>query len=664
MQGSIVRTLAWSLTILAMLGVSALLATPREAGACGGTPPPPRPFCNKGYSFAKNVPAVVFCTPPTAFVPINTFHFLSLTEANPQMPVCPPGPHTVTMSVTLLCAPPPSTGPVVFGPFPIVANAPTFIPIVLATPCVTRTCVLSIVSTVTLSDGTTLTQRGDVEVCIVEEDPSQSPPGVPRLDLENLALDGLTNIHPGDQGGVPYRLTNNDLDESVTVIIRADTNNTSRQPGEASGSPVREAYAFADPGDGDDWPVRISTNLPPGECIPLPPDPQNQTLSEDFSDPITLGPGESFDFEVIARPWGMCADGSCVESNVKAEGLFEFGDPALACASALYWADATKEPDYLWADSGKTVDVFVDELGPFIELPGQPRPDPTDLVLVGFPPPLPLNINVNGLPLPAEVFPESELLRPFYGRHTMNIFPFNPGDFQVDSFFDIEYRIDFQGGPGPGGQFQTELLSMDLIGGAPVGFENLAPLGMGELRVLRDLGGGDFQVDSFFDITYQISGYGQDDFGQWLPLQIFSAQTSPIPGTSSAIVQLSGSFGGVPVAPADAGLGPAPAAGDLPSTSAGPIRPATDRGVAPGAIIGVQIFTDVRAFARSAPVPGCVGDINGDGFTDVFDFGDLTAAFGSMPGDPNWNPNADIVPDGQIDVFDFAELTADFGCTP
>ncbi len=80
---------------------------------------------------------------------------------------------------------------------------------------------------------------------------------------------------------------------------------------------------------------------------------------------------------------------------------------------------------------------------------------------------------------------------------------------------------------------------------------------------------------------------------------------------------------------------------------------------------GTTVPTPISfSFETEAPVPACAGDITGDGATDVFDFSALAAAFGSSPGDANWNPDADIVADGVIDVFDFSTLAADFGCTP
>ena len=57
---------------------------------------------------------------------------------------------------------------------------------------------------------------------------------------------------------------------------------------------------------------------------------------------------------------------------------------------------------------------------------------------------------------------------------------------------------------------------------------------------------------------------------------------------------------------------------------------------------------------------GCIGDINGDGVTDLADLGILLANFGCVgiacPGD--------IVPNGIVDLSDLGALLADFGCTP
>jgi hypothetical protein len=55
------------------------------------------------------------------------------------------------------------------------------------------------------------------------------------------------------------------------------------------------------------------------------------------------------------------------------------------------------------------------------------------------------------------------------------------------------------------------------------------------------------------------------------------------------------------------------------------------------------------------------GDIDGDNEVTLFDFGALVRAFGSAPGDENWNPNADLDGDEEVSLFDFGILVETFG---
>jgi hypothetical protein len=61
-----------------------------------------------------------------------------------------------------------------------------------------------------------------------------------------------------------------------------------------------------------------------------------------------------------------------------------------------------------------------------------------------------------------------------------------------------------------------------------------------------------------------------------------------------------------------------------------------------------------------------LGDINGDGKVDVTDVAMVSAAFGSYPGHPRWNPACDINRDNRIDVQDLAKVSKNFGkfCPP
>lgn len=58
---------------------------------------------------------------------------------------------------------------------------------------------------------------------------------------------------------------------------------------------------------------------------------------------------------------------------------------------------------------------------------------------------------------------------------------------------------------------------------------------------------------------------------------------------------------------------------------------------------------------------GLLGDIDGDGDTDLQDLAFMLAAFGSSTGDPNFNPAADIDGNGAITLQDLAFLLAEFG---
>jgi len=112
---------------------------------------------------------------------------------------------------------------------------------------------------------------------------------------------------------------------------------------------------------------------------------------------------------------------------------------------------------------------------------------------------------------------------------TTSLTPLGGGDFQIDSFFDVFFEVSVGGEafepqanqgsmttriplipvPMPPGQtFDTEILSMSLsgdLGGIPVEYR-LSPTSKstGQAEV-TDLGGGDFQVDSFFDVFFEVS---------------------------------------------------------------------------------------------------------------------------------------------------------------
>jgi peptidoglycan/xylan/chitin deacetylase (PgdA/CDA1 family) len=55
------------------------------------------------------------------------------------------------------------------------------------------------------------------------------------------------------------------------------------------------------------------------------------------------------------------------------------------------------------------------------------------------------------------------------------------------------------------------------------------------------------------------------------------------------------------------------------------------------------------------------GDLNNDGKVSIQDLVILSNAYGSKPGDANWNPNADIDNDGKVDLTDLTLLCINYG---
>jgi len=59
--------------------------------------------------------------------------------------------------------------------------------------------------------------------------------------------------------------------------------------------------------------------------------------------------------------------------------------------------------------------------------------------------------------------------------------------------------------------------------------------------------------------------------------------------------------------------------------------------------------------------PVLEGDLNGDGYVDIFDAVKVAIAFGSQYGDPNYDLIADINKDGIVDIFDMVVVAIHYG---
>jgi hypothetical protein len=82
----------------------------------------------------------------------------------------------------------------------------------------------------------------------------------------------------------------------------------------------------------------------------------------------------------------------------------------------------------------------------------------------------------------------------------------------------------------------------------------------------------------------------------------------------------------------------------------------------------VSANNSVTVWLGGTPSSLYPGDIDGDGKVDIKDIATAAKAYGSRPGDLNWNPIADVTgdigePDGKVDILDLAFIAIHYGDT-
>ena len=588
--------LAWvcRAALVALTGALGVIAGAPDARACGGTPPPP--LCGYTLVISKAAPGPLLLTGGGTFT-LPVLVYFRVDEWPMGSGVCPTPPHSITVSASINC---PGLPPVFSSAMFTVTSQRAFVIIPLQItlpPGPPRLCNVVGNATVTLSNGVVLNATGDTAVCIVE--PSPSDPTVPRLDLQPLTP-SVVESHPGDHGRFMFRITNNDPVESFIGTLEANSKQTSRLPLQIGGpsSPDAGPFAVSEPFSGDNFPIAWGDEMM-DPCLPLPPDPHNPAVPTIARD-IVLAPGESMDVELVTRSWGMCADGSCSEKVLVYEGLFSDGSPGFACTGVAFGANSDIMPAYDCLDGGAvTKEETPAPLFPLVVTDGAPGPGVGWRVDTIF---QTVQALANGAPSTA-IQTLTSTLNDEYARNVTTA-QFIPPPPLFDSFFQVVYDIHFQPHPGKGGSEEVALESFFFVPGAPNGYAHLAPFAMGTASV-TSINSGGFAVDSFFDISYQLSARAQlADSTQSVPIEIVSLELQSV-GPNTVRV-----FAGMTVSPP---------ASDGEEGAEG----------APGPLVSaLRITHDVRGFARPSQLSTpCPGDYNGD---NVVDFDDLAIVLGGF----------------------------------
>lgn len=589
------KSLKWSLSCICVALIVTFFGLQNRSesvDACGGDP---TPFCGKALAFSYEIPKSV-CDPGDGSdicIDIETVTWFNVIEFPPGSGICPPGPYRGTLEFSIVC----DDGTVLFQTVDIpdvpLGYSVNVVSLKLPSTGVTpRKCTVDGSLVVTFGDGMVLRSRPKPKcICInpcVRKDPDG--PALPRLEICNLTP-GVAFVAGGDQTGHRYRICNNDPDAFFRGVLCVKSCNESRRPLDESSVPAppgSRPVAVSAPVEADDFPIAFGDVLG-GECIRLP-DPL-KSIEPTLKREIILAPCEWIEVDVIVRPWGMCANGSCGSVTVELDG--HFADSTMsqgrACTTAVVAVDSRVPPQFVWPDSGVITQVVPNPQRPDTvvlrvpDIPQAPIPAgaeiPIEMVSMQLQSAQPIQVEfqqTHAAPLNSDLADGHSRLET---QNFMEPFQIAPGG---DVFFDVftELRI---GQPG------DNLSITNLVSSAEGGL--VGPdhpfTGMFEAFVPA---GGDFDVDSFFDITYQAIGTA------WLLDPLNPQQPVPLPLTPFAGEILPGP------APGTVGL-------QL-QLQAVVLNPGQGGGrgvVGPGGpeIVQVDIYQDFRGFVRPGPVVTC-----------------------------------------------------------
>jgi len=523
--------------VLAICVLAAVVLAPEPAASCEGDPPPPS--CGKTLVLALGNPDVLVAGTADT-VNIEAAVFFNMVDFPPGSGICPGGPYAVDIAVELTCTPGPDATGSVAGQAVVLGWNDITVPVSVPSG-VSRRCEVEGTVTIALADGMVLTDVAKTAACI--GDPAPLLPALPRLDIELLSGSTVSRVHGGDQSAPVYRVTNNDDAETFSGILRASSTNEAKRPGMSGPTPPpgTGVYAVADPGLGDNFTVGFAGDLDPAQCLLLPADPGHPEPALAF-EPLVIAPGGFVDVPLFVRAWPMCAGGSCSAVTLDALGTFTDGTGAIACAGMVSAVDPTVPPTFSWPDAGSTaqVDPGSDPFIPVLPLDGVAAP--------GLPP-IRVDIEIVQMELTAAGLPAgppnhlASPIEPFRGR----ILSQWPGPFQVDSFFDIVYRIDYV--PQPTSPYLLDPPQV-VMTGAPTGGEQISPFATARMAA-RTSPSGD--PAAHLDSTVQLHAEGIDQFGNRIPLLLQNVQFGTAPdgvglvGGATAFGPTDAVEGGVPV---------------------------------------------------------------------------------------------------------------------
>ena len=204
-----------------------------------------------------------------------------------------------------------------------------------------------------LDDGTFEAACGQQDICFMDAYDTTLPAAdaKPQVSMEVVDAAGLSTSGnnlgaPGAPVGTWYKLTNNSP-KKLTATFDIESDNVNELAVLVEGQGTSHNLSA---GEGDDFPMEISSGADYDACFPLGEPAYSVSPSATQPD-IYLAPGEDTLVAVYARTWGNCADGSCSTFTAHLSGDLD-GDPFTVCASANLMVDVDAEGELEECDDG------------------------------------------------------------------------------------------------------------------------------------------------------------------------------------------------------------------------------------------------------------------------------------------------------------------------
>jgi hypothetical protein len=368
---------------------------------------------------------------------------------------------------------------------------------------------------VTLSDGSTLKHTTTSSLAGASPGGRSLASGTSDPQCDALTIDrvgsSLVRVHAGDEASVSFLVTNSDPSQSFTGTFRATSTALALLPEVPAGQNDSEvgAFSLSDPAGGNAFPIAFPGLELGNTCIGLPPDPG---VDYEIELPLTLPPGGSQTVTCGARTIPMCPRGTMSKIGADVSGSFSGGSPCGAAIASFVAVDNTILPAFACPGAVRMASYLnaSNPSGPAVGIAGDGSAAGNEAWQVNIGADRAnMSYLADGVPPTSGTFSFSQptmFLNGLSGRYVSEISFITPRtpDTATNTLivpFDV---LPAATSPHP---INVQIVSLQVLGGAPSGYANHYPIIAGRVHVQSTNG----IADAVLDFRQQLSAVGVVD---------------------------------------------------------------------------------------------------------------------------------------------------------